>query len=645
MKNFVKIFCFLFCFCTIFSTKAQTKYKIPFFKRYNAGKLTHFLTDNDTLEHQKAFKIFDVLTQKISFDHKNEKYSIARKPRKPNAVLRRGKATAQNYTNLFKNMCDTAGIKCFVVQGYAKTSDYEPNEIFYKPNQFWNLAKLDGTWCLIDPINGCGHFEPQKQTFKKLLYKHFGIPYLRESKFVKMQHLEFFNIHPLRHNIVRLPIFPPFQLMNCPITMNEFTNDDETERIVVNNINMCGEHFNASSITLDAASSENEFSIADVSFRFNSHNHHNICEVFLKYGKSQLNLAENFHGDSAIIAAVYHESMRYLELADSHATLYQREAINFYNFKMKKLQRYKDSVLKIEKHMEKNKNLIKQLSFERQNLKKENKFLKKTNVNFQTTYALPKEIVKSTIENIKNIEKKENAEELKQKKIDDYRKQIDSYMRKLYSYENNSVLKYKNYCRATENQIQIPIKIELWTEIANFAEQNCEMKLIRSLRKRINLIHFLKYKEKIRCDSSFLFFSTATKNKSEFFKNNQQILNLLDKIDNLIKISEFYGNYCSDVTHFLDSVREIHTSQNKEIILNNEKLRTYYGKVIKDTKKENKKLRTAIKCAKYRINFEVKELNFELQKDLYRIKIYKDEIRKAKRQCKDGLNNFRDRIY
>ena len=63
-------------------------------------------------------------------------------------TLRDKKGVCQDYAELFKAMCDRAGIPCYVVSGFAKAFNYKPGDKFNKSNHSWNMIYLDGSYTL-----------------------------------------------------------------------------------------------------------------------------------------------------------------------------------------------------------------------------------------------------------------------------------------------------------------------------------------------------------------------------------------------------------------------------------------------------------------------------------------------------------------
>ena len=121
-------------------------------------------------------------------------------------TLRTRKGVCQDYSELFKAMCDLAGIKCYVVRGYAKAFNYKPAEGFRKANHAWNIVWLDDRYRLMDLTwsSGCLRYEGNNLRF-----------YMQpDTSQIFMSPEAFVENH--------MPSDPQWQLLAHPIHMNAF---------------------------------------------------------------------------------------------------------------------------------------------------------------------------------------------------------------------------------------------------------------------------------------------------------------------------------------------------------------------------------------------------------------------------------------
>jgi transglutaminase/protease-like cytokinesis protein 3 len=128
----------------------------------------------------------------------------------PEGTLKRKIGVCQDYSELFKAMCDRAGIKCFVIAGYAKAFDYSPGNKFAKANHAWNIIWLDNAYCLMDLTWSSGYVQLIDNTWRYFIHPDVSKVFVAPEAFVE------------KH----LPTDPKWQLLNYPVSMNAFMRFD-----------------------------------------------------------------------------------------------------------------------------------------------------------------------------------------------------------------------------------------------------------------------------------------------------------------------------------------------------------------------------------------------------------------------------------
>jgi transglutaminase/protease-like cytokinesis protein 3 len=121
-------------------------------------------------------------------------------------TLRDKKGVCQDYSELFKAMCDRAGIKCYVIAGYAKAFDYKPGNEFKKANHAWNIIWLDNAYMPMDLTWGSGHIEYNNNQWQYFVDPDISQVFTRPEVFVA------------KH----LPSDPRWQLLHYPVSMDAF---------------------------------------------------------------------------------------------------------------------------------------------------------------------------------------------------------------------------------------------------------------------------------------------------------------------------------------------------------------------------------------------------------------------------------------
>lgn len=71
-------------------------------------------------------------------------------------TLEKRLAICGGYTNLFKALCDAAGVEAVITRGFSRDESEMPGSDFKKDSHSWNAVKLDGKWQLLEPTWAAG---------------------------------------------------------------------------------------------------------------------------------------------------------------------------------------------------------------------------------------------------------------------------------------------------------------------------------------------------------------------------------------------------------------------------------------------------------------------------------------------------------
>ncbi len=168
------------------------------------SELASYLTQIAENDLEKARAIFRWIAENISYD--TESYFSGRPTTyDADAMLISRKSVCEGYSNIFKALCDSAGIECVKVSGYAKGYGFEAGDTFEgkSTNHAWNAVKLDGEWYLLDSTWGAGH--------------------LNGSQYEKDFQPHYFLTPPEQFIYDHLPEDPKWQLLDDPITQSEYS--------------------------------------------------------------------------------------------------------------------------------------------------------------------------------------------------------------------------------------------------------------------------------------------------------------------------------------------------------------------------------------------------------------------------------------
>ncbi len=159
--------------------------------------LSRYLVNNAKNDFEKVWVIYFWIKENIKYDLK----AIEEKDYSYNydgtEILRRGKAVCTGFSNLFKEVCTEAGIEVWVVDGYSKQSSHS-NKKHAAPDHAWNVVLIDEAWYLLDVTWGKGTSKSDDR------------------------HNRYFLVPPEYFIRDHLPSLKMWQLLQCPISMDQF---------------------------------------------------------------------------------------------------------------------------------------------------------------------------------------------------------------------------------------------------------------------------------------------------------------------------------------------------------------------------------------------------------------------------------------
>ncbi len=165
-------------------------------------ELTRRLVANASSDQMKLDRIFQYVIQNITYDHAAYHLGRRRINRDSDDVLHRKKAVCWGYSELLRQMCIVAGLRCETISGYAAEPQTPPRAL-EKADHAWNAVELDSTWYLIDATWASGTYHEGTTRTQVFLPAY----YLANPK-------EFIQTH--------FPLMPMWQLLDCPISLEEF---------------------------------------------------------------------------------------------------------------------------------------------------------------------------------------------------------------------------------------------------------------------------------------------------------------------------------------------------------------------------------------------------------------------------------------
>lgn len=218
------------CFISFFGGQAQNNdtlniykkaSKIP--KRFTKDPITLALklTEDYSQDSEKVMAISFWIAKNIKYNYK----AYATRSfhgMDSRGVLSRRMALCGEYSQLFKEMCETVGVQCEVVHGYTKDFDFFPEDTFYRGEHAWSVVKINGSWSLIDLTWTSSYITPRRQIIAKLLWTLFKRDYEKKFKAVRTFNPSWLYVPPERLIYNHMPLVDIFQMLSHPVSIEDF---------------------------------------------------------------------------------------------------------------------------------------------------------------------------------------------------------------------------------------------------------------------------------------------------------------------------------------------------------------------------------------------------------------------------------------
>lgn len=173
--------------------------QIPDSLASNTSGISKYVCSNFTSQKDKARAIFVWIANNIQYDIENI-FAINFYQNSNEAVsevLKSRKGVCMHFAELFNDIAKKSGLKSFIIPGYTKQNGF----VDYIPHA-WCTASIDSTWYLFDPTWGSG--------------------FVQNSKFIKKMNNYYFMTNPEQLIKSHIPFDPMWELLNYPITNQEF---------------------------------------------------------------------------------------------------------------------------------------------------------------------------------------------------------------------------------------------------------------------------------------------------------------------------------------------------------------------------------------------------------------------------------------
>ena len=209
------IFISLLVFYFSASSQAQKKKYTPIYLKinsipdsltYSSENLAKYISDNFSTHEEKLRAIYYWMAAHLMYDIDNM-FAINLQADKAQIIakaLATQKGICIDYAYLFEDLATRCGVPCITIFGFTKQKGF----VDYIAHA-WVIAKPDSTWLLYDPTWACG--------------------YISDKKFVRNINEFYFETKPADFIKTHLSYDPLWQLLNYPVTQDEFFSADFKE--------------------------------------------------------------------------------------------------------------------------------------------------------------------------------------------------------------------------------------------------------------------------------------------------------------------------------------------------------------------------------------------------------------------------------
>lgn len=180
-----------------FSIVDKKTLEIPESMTKSTDLIAKYITSNFKTDSDKSRAAFVWVASNISYDL-NYSYNISEnRDQKIVRTLKNRKGICENYAAIFTEICNKAGIKSHIIEGYTKQ-----NSDISLQSHAWCAALIDGYWYLFDPTWGAG--------------------YIKNGNFVKKINNNYFRQSPESFVTSHMPFDYLWQFSNYPISNQDF---------------------------------------------------------------------------------------------------------------------------------------------------------------------------------------------------------------------------------------------------------------------------------------------------------------------------------------------------------------------------------------------------------------------------------------
>ncbi len=178
--------------------------RAPSSAELSVEKLGSYLASLGATDGEKARAVYRWVTENIAYDTEGflkGSYGDS----SAEGVLKNGKSVCEGYANLFKALCDEAGVETVKVSGISKGYGYGVGQYLDEPNHAWNAVRINGRWHLVDSTWGAGYIG-------------------QSGRFVRAFQSHYFLTPPEKFILDHYPTNERWQLLSTPVSLDAFNS-------------------------------------------------------------------------------------------------------------------------------------------------------------------------------------------------------------------------------------------------------------------------------------------------------------------------------------------------------------------------------------------------------------------------------------
>lgn len=235
----------------------------------NVEELAQYLSKPAKSDFEKVRSFFVWMSSNITYDV--ELFRRYRPGTSMNItaedILKQKKAVCQGYADLFIALCEEEGIVSKMIPGYSKGFGNRNRTDFSTADHAWNAVMLDGKWYLLDATWGAGGLNEKMQYVAQFNEQFF----LSDPKVFIQDHM---------------PLYPMWQLLDCPVSMKAFMKGDEAIAQELSSSKKCVDFKQQIDSYEVMAEAERELNLAEAAYAFNPQNHVVMARGYMDFAHS-----------------------------------------------------------------------------------------------------------------------------------------------------------------------------------------------------------------------------------------------------------------------------------------------------------------------------------------------------------------------